>query len=145
MKAIYPIAAVIGVGGFFLGYDVGVISGVLAMDGFKRQFNYPDDWARGFIVGAAVRGRMRRGGRAARAAAAHAASRLGGRDRGRGDGAHRTLALGRAGASLGAGQVRCAAYAGSSSSSSEPAAIARPLKGPAIALRGLATGCSGLR
>ena len=38
MHQIYGIAAIVGVGGFFLGYDVGIISGVLAMDGFADVF-----------------------------------------------------------------------------------------------------------
>jgi hypothetical protein len=37
------IAAFVGVGGFLLGYDVGIISGVLAMDSFKDVFTF-DDW-----------------------------------------------------------------------------------------------------
>ena len=49
------IAAFVGVGGFLLGYDVGIISGVLAMDSFKDVFQY-DDWQKGMIVTAFVVG-----------------------------------------------------------------------------------------
>eukprot|EP01043_Picozoa_sp_COSAG02_P005353 COSAG02_NODE_144_length_34086_cov_65.390944_28_plen_365_part_00 len=49
------IAAFVGVGGFLLGYDVGIISGVLAMDSFKSVFTF-DDWQKGMIVTAFVIG-----------------------------------------------------------------------------------------
>ena len=49
------IAAFVGVGGFLLGYDVGIIGGVLAMDSFKDVFQY-DDWQKGMIVTAFVIG-----------------------------------------------------------------------------------------
>ena len=49
------IATFVGVGGFLLGYDVGIISGVLAMDSFKEVFKY-DDWSKGWIVTAFVIG-----------------------------------------------------------------------------------------
>jgi sugar porter (SP) family MFS transporter len=49
------IAAFVGVGGFLLGYDVGIISGVLAMDSFKATFQF-DDWQKGMIVTAFVIG-----------------------------------------------------------------------------------------
>ena len=34
------VAALVGVGGFLLGYDVGIISGVLAMDSFKAVLEW---------------------------------------------------------------------------------------------------------
>ena len=37
------IATFVGVGGFLLGYDVGIFSGVLAMDSFKEVFRYDED------------------------------------------------------------------------------------------------------
>lgn len=49
------IAAFVGVGGFLLGYDVGIISGVLAMDSFTSVFKF-DDWQKGMIVTAFVIG-----------------------------------------------------------------------------------------
>ena len=34
--------AFVGVGGFLLGYDVGIISGVLAMESFQSVFTFDD-------------------------------------------------------------------------------------------------------
>ena len=65
MHQIYGIAAIVGVGGFFLGYDVGIISGVLAMDGFADVFGTVavpgakpkiGDWDKGFIITSFVLG-----------------------------------------------------------------------------------------
>eukprot|EP01052_Picozoa_sp_SAG31_P007021 SAG31_NODE_330_length_17593_cov_4.817891_16_plen_92_part_00 len=49
------IATFVGVGGFLLGYDVGIVSGVLTMPTFKAVFKY-DDWEMGYIVSSFVAG-----------------------------------------------------------------------------------------
>ena len=45
MVGMAGIAAFVGVGGFLLGYDVGIIGGVLAMDSFQEVFKY-NDWSK---------------------------------------------------------------------------------------------------
>jgi SP family galactose:H+ symporter-like MFS transporter len=43
------VCALVGVGGFLLGYDIGIISGVLVMDSFQCAFQY-NDWQKAYIV-----------------------------------------------------------------------------------------------
>ena len=44
--------ALIGIGGFLFGYDIGIISGVLVMPSFLRTFPQvaDDEWVKGFVV-----------------------------------------------------------------------------------------------
>ena len=59
---VYLITAIIGLGGALFGYDIGIISGVLAFDSFKNEFGIKD-WhhhllEQGFIISSFVVGNM---------------------------------------------------------------------------------------
>jgi len=48
---IYAVTCLVGVGGFLFGYDIGIISGVLAMESFTSTFPATKDpWSKGFVV-----------------------------------------------------------------------------------------------
>ena len=59
---VYLTTALIGLGGALFGYDIGIISGILAFDSFKLAFDI-DDWSnhleeKGLIVSSFVIGNM---------------------------------------------------------------------------------------
>jgi sugar porter (SP) family MFS transporter len=62
VSSVYLVTAIIGLGGMLFGYDIGIISGVLAFDSFKTDFHI-DDWnnhllEQGLIVSSFVVGNL---------------------------------------------------------------------------------------